>query len=200
MLCLPSLHPGEQLAQGAVTAKDIPPSETNIIPAWKNNFIHFNVSDEIIHSQTSVEIHPTNYWACDYSSMLRFRLLHVDKRSAMGLLQYRISLPQKHILNLQRGCLSIFLNQQIVLILCTKHGRTTAFLCENFQNYWTTEIDVLDKQVFMRFELTVGFGVYSCIETTPQATELLSEGSCDKQKKPNLIYWLLSSSSSMQLQ
>ena len=121
MLCLPSLHPWEQLAQGAVAAKDIPPSETNILSetninrAWISNYIHYQVQGEIPHPFPNFcwslgmheELHPAFYWAYDYLSIVKFRLHHVDKRSPKGLLQYRISLPQKHILNPQKGCLSI---------------------------------------------------------------------------------------------
>ena len=43
----------------------------------------------------------------------------------------------------------------------------TAMLCAKFQDYWITEIDVMDKWYFMRFEFKMGFGLISYIAQTP---------------------------------
>ena len=61
----------------------------NLIPAWKSNYIHHKVWDEIIYPfsnfrSCTVEVwewilllHPTPDWACDYVSMLGLTLNHI---------------------------------------------------------------------------------------------------------------------------
>ena len=48
---------------------------------------------------------------------------------------------------------NLFCSCPIILKFCTKHGSDTAMLCVKFLNDWSTETDVIDKQVCTKFEL-----------------------------------------------
>ena len=48
---------------------------------------------------------------------------------------------------------NLFLNCPIVSKFCTEHGSDTAMLCAKFQNNWTTEMDVVDKQYLQDLSL-----------------------------------------------
>ena len=45
-----------------------------------------------------------------------------------------------------------FISCQIVFKFCTKHGSDTAMLCAKFQNKLKSKIDVMNEQVFVKFE------------------------------------------------
>ena len=45
-----------------------------------------------------------------------------------------------------------------ILKFCTEHGNDTTVLCAISQNDWTTEIDVIYEQDFVRLESKIRFG------------------------------------------
>ena len=53
---------------------------------------------------------------------------------------------------------NLLLSYLIVLEFCTEHDSDTVVLCANFQNYWTSETNVLDERYFARFEFKTYFG------------------------------------------
>ena len=55
----------------------------------------------------------------------------------------------------------------ITLKFCTEHGSITAMLCAKFQTDWTIETDVMDGQVFARFEFKMSLGRISYIAQYP---------------------------------
>ena len=46
----------------------------------------------------------------------------------------------------------VFASNPVILKFCTEHGSLTAMLCAKSQNHWTADIDVINKQDFMRFD------------------------------------------------
>ena len=46
----------------------------------------------------------------------------------------------------------LFSSDQIILKFCTEHGSITAMLCAKIQNNLTTEMDIIDEWVFVKFE------------------------------------------------
>ena len=46
---------------------------------------------------------------------------------------------------------------QIILKVCTEHSSNTAVFCAKFQNNLTTEVDIVDKRDFERFEFKISF-------------------------------------------
>ena len=53
----------------------------SLISAWISKYTHYEILGELpIHSQTST-VQPHIYWMLDYLSMLRLKLIYVNKRT-----------------------------------------------------------------------------------------------------------------------
>ena len=60
---------------------------------------------------------------------------------------------------------NLFLGYSIILKFCTEHGSDTAVLCAKFQNDWMNETDVMDEQVFARFEFKISSERYAILHS-----------------------------------
>ena len=58
---------------------------------------------------------------------------------------------------------NLFLSSQVDLEFCAEYGGDTVVSYGNCQNDWASEIDVLNKRYFTRFELRMSFGRIFCI-------------------------------------
>ena len=74
----------------------------------------------------------------------------------------------------------------MILKFCTEHGSITAVLCANFQNDFTTKMDVMDEQEFTRFLLFL-CDVLSCNSSHAAGCEWLSLCGLMKDRHPHLV-------------
>ena len=133
-----SLH----ISQGCVMVFIIP----STIPAFCHGFHWFYFS-------------PADIYAWFLSNLISGQLLPIKPAVKLGLQTwscYNIGYPSETHRRL-KSCEILFVHNlsfssPIILKFCTEHGSITAVHCANFQNDCTNEVDVIDKQVYTRFE------------------------------------------------
>ena len=65
-----------------------------------------------------------------------------------------IRYPSKTVLKSHEGSFAhnLFCRCPIIWKFCTEHDNDADMICAKFQNYWTTEMDVMEEPNFARFE------------------------------------------------
>ena len=130
----------------------------------------------------------TRYYTVQYITILRITW-HWQVSKPWRLLHYRKSVGKTH-LQLKFRIISfvndLLLSQQIVLKFCIEHGSITAMLCVKCQNDLTSEIDVMDKRDFVRFEFKMSFGRISYMYILQQPTDWIYKYICTSPSQSNL--------------